>query len=188
MAVTKKKSTKKKPVKVKVRTLSTVRPPRTDFDVAKITLSGPKQKGKPLSAQVRGSITDASLEQTIEGASTLTLVIFDWAEGLLHSQLIKGAVTVKFDNLDFTLTKIARQDEKMTLTFEETAVNLLRQYKSAKKADRANTTRAQFIRSMVREVKEAHIPFHCPEVNVKQPIAKPKVLVARTKRDARWQY
>lgn len=177
-------ATKKAPTKVKVPTLSQVRPPRGDFDVSRILLSGPKQKGKRLSAQVRGAITDGGIEQTIEGASTLTLTIYDWAEGLLHSQLILGAVTVTFDGLDFTLTKIARADDKMTLTFEETAVNLLRQYKSAKKADRANTTRAQFVRSMVQEVTQAHIPFVCPEVNTKQPVGKPTVLVARTRR--RW--
>lgn len=175
-------ATKKAPTKVKVPTLSTVRPPRGDFDVSRITLSGPKQKGKRLSAQVRGAITDGSIEQTMDGASTLTLVIYDWAEGLLHSQLILGAVTVNFDGLDFTLSKVARQDQSMTLTFEETAVNLLRQYKSPKKADRANTTRAQFVRSMVQEVKQARIPFVCPEVNTKQPIGKPTVALARTKR------
>lgn len=175
----------KKVIKVKPGPpLSTVRPPRTDFDIAKLTLSGPKGKGKPLSASVRQAVTDASLEETIEGASTLTLVLLDWSEGLLHSELIKGSVSVRLDNLDFTLSKIARADNKMTLTFEETAVHLLRQYSKPKKANRANTTRAQFVRSMVQEVTEATIPFMCPEVNTKQPIAKPTALVARTKR--RW--
>jgi hypothetical protein len=59
----------------------------------------------------------------------------------------------------------------MTLTFEETAVYWLRQYDNRKKAERDTTTRAQFIRSMVREVSQVRIPFECPEVNVRQPIA-----------------
>lgn len=164
--------------------LSAVRPPRTDFDVSKLTLSGPKatRGSRRLSAQITQAVTDAALEQSMDGASTLTLGITDWAEGLLHSQLILGAVTVSIDKLDFTLSKIARQDDKMTLTFEETAVSLLRVNRSAKKANRATVTRAQFARSMVQEVTEFTIPFQCPEVNTKQPIAAPKKLRALTQR------
>ena len=36
------------------------------------------------------------------------------------------------------------------------------------------TTRAQFVRSMVREVTQARIPFACPEVNRRQAIAAQK--------------
>lgn len=173
----------KKVVKVKPGPpLGVVRPPRTDFDVNKLTLSGPKSKGKRLTAQITQAITDGSLEQTMDGASTLILTVADWAEGLLHSQLILGAVTVNMDNLDFTLSKIARQDDKMTLTFEETGVSLLRQNKSPKKANRATVTRAQFARSLVQEVTEYTIPFVCPEVNTKQPIAAPAKLRALTRR------
>src|SRR5947209_9737428 len=104
---------KSKPVKVRVPTLSTVRRPRTDFDVARIVLSGPKSGGKQLSVQIREAITDASIEQSIEGASTFTLAITDWSEGLLHLQLIRGAVTLSIDGLDLTLTKVSRQDTTM---------------------------------------------------------------------------
>jgi|SRR5215467_6325442 len=172
--------------KVKVPVLGAVRPPRADFDVAAITLSGPKTGNRRLSVQLRSAITDGTIETTIDGASTLTLVVTDWAEGLLHSELITGALTVTFDGESFTLTKIARQDTSMTLTFEDTAVNLLRKYNKAKKADRANSTRAQFVRSMVQEVTEARIPFMCPEVNDKQPIGKPTVLRMRSKPWGRW--
>ena len=177
---------KPKKVKVKVPVLSTVRPPQADLDVSSITLSGPKLAGsRQITQQIRQAITGVTLEQTMEGASTLTISVTDWSMALMRSQLITGSVTVKFDAIDYTLTKVARADTVMTLTFEETAVALLRLYSKPKKADRANTTRAQFVRSMVQEVTQARIPFQCPEVNTKQTVAKPTANVALAART--WQ-
>jgi hypothetical protein len=158
--------------KVHVPTLSVVRPPRADLDPSKLTLTG-KQGKKKLSLQIQQAVSDATIEQTIDGATTLTLTVFDPEKGLLRSQLLAGAITMNFDGENFTLTKINRQGDTTQLTLEDTAVNLLRQYSKSKKANRSNTTRAQFVRSLVKEVKEATIPFMCPEVNVKQPIGKP---------------
>lgn len=158
---------KHRPVKVRVPTLSVVRQPAADLDVSAMRLGG-----KQLTARLRDAITDGTLEQTIEGASTLTVTVADWHEGLLHSQVIKAAAVLTFNGLSFTLTKLGRQGTAMQLTFEETAVNLLRQYKKPKTANRDAVTRAQFVRSLVAEVTQARIPFRCPEVNVRQPIGK----------------
>jgi hypothetical protein len=183
MPVAKQAKRKRAAVKVKVPTLATVRPPRSDLDVSNLVLTGPKVKGhKQLATHIQQAITGGTLETTIEGASTLTLTVTDASEGMLKSQLITGAVQLTFDNADYVLTKWARQDTIMTLTFEDRAVNVLRGYSKPKKADRANTTRAQFVRSMVQECTNPRVPFHCPEVNIKQPIAEPKALRARTKR------
>lgn len=153
-------------VKVVVPRLSVVRPPARDFDVGALRL-----QNKQLSARLAASITAGTLATTIQGASTLTLTVSDWSHGLLRSEILRTGPTLTFDGINFTLVKIASADDAtLTLTFEELAVNLLRQYSSPKKANRANTTRAQFVRSMVQEVKEAVIPFECPEVNVRQPI------------------
>lgn len=164
--------------------LPSVRPPKADLDVGKLILSGPKMAGKPwLTATVTAAVTGSTLETTIEGASTLTLTVTDWYGKLMRSQLLKGPVQITFDGEDYVLTKVARADTILTLTFEDRAVNLLRQYTKARKADRANTTRAQFIRSMVNEVTQARIPFVCPEVNKRQAIARPTVVVRmRTQR------
>lgn len=160
------------PVKVKVRSrhtpaaLSRARQPAADLDVANLRL-----QGKKVSAKLAQAITDGSIEQTIDGASTLTFTVADWAGGLLRSALLAGAVTVTFDGLSFTMVKTSKSDTALTLTFEETAVNLLRQYSKPRKANRSTTTRAQFVRTLVQEVTQARIPFVCPEVNKKQPIA-----------------
>jgi hypothetical protein len=154
-------------ITVRVST-GTVRRVRSDLDLGRMIL-----QGQTMSAQLRNAVTDCQLEQTTDGASTLTIAVSDWYERLLRSPIITGASTLVFDGISFTLVKTTRQDNTITLTFEETAVNLLRLYDSARKANRANTTRAQFVRSMVREVTQARIPFRCPEVNVRQPIASP---------------
>jgi hypothetical protein len=155
--------------------LSSVRPPKADIDIGKLILTGPKQVGRrALTAQIQALVTGSTLETTIEGASTLTLTITDWSRRLLHNPLITGPVQLTLDREEFVLTKLAKQDTTLTLTFEDRAVNLLRQYSKPKKADRARTTRAQFVRSMVREVTEAAIPFVCPEIQAKQQILKSK--------------
>lgn len=158
---------KRHPIKVRVPRLGVVRAPASDLDVANMRL-----QGKPFPARLKQAVSDGSIETTISGASTLTLTVADWAHGLLRSQLLTGACTLTFDNVPYSLVKITTTDRyTVQLTFEERAVNLLRQYDSPKTANRDSTTRAQFVRSMVKEVKEAVIPFACPEVNAAQPVA-----------------
>ena len=157
-------------VAVRVPTLSTVRRPRSDFDVDNLTLTG-----GPLTAKIKAAVTDGSVETTLDGASTLTLTVNDWGRRLLQSALLAGNITLAFDGISYTLVKLSAADVgALTLTFEETAVNLLRQYNKPKTANRNNVTRAQFVQSMVTEVREAKIPFSCPEVNKRQPISGDK--------------
>lgn len=173
---TKTKTTHKK---IKVPSTGLVRKPRAPLDVSKMTLNGlintpggPKG-GDKMSAKLQDAITAASLESTLAGASTLQLTITDWYHTFLRSQLLTGSCTLTFDGIGYTLVKLsAAGDDTVQLTFEETAVNLLRKYTKPLKANRANTTRAQFVQTMVKEVSEARIPFVCPELNTVQPIGK----------------
>lgn len=156
--------------------LSPARPPKADLDVGKLLLSGTSDNAV-LSSQIQKLITGSTVETTLDGASTLTLTVTDWSRKLLNSPILTGPCQVTFDGEDWMLTKVAKQGTVLTLTFEDMAVHWLRQYRKAKKANRANTTRAQFVQSMVQEVTEVKIPFMCPEINDKQPIAKPKAQV-----------
>lgn len=153
--------------KVVVPDLSVVRRPRADFDVEHLKL-----QGKDLSAKLAQAITDGSIATTIEGASTLSITVSDWYGSLLRSELLTGQVTLEFDQGAYTLVKISTGSNTMVLTFEDTAVNLLRQYDKAKKANRSKVTRAEFVLSMIQEVKEAKIPYLIPELHVVQPIAQ----------------
>lgn len=117
------------------------------------------------------STTQVVHEQTLEGASTVTITVRDPTRGLLRSNLVKTRSTLTLDRVQYRLVKVARQGNQVTLTFEETGVNRLREMKGPLKANRATTTRAQFVKSLVREPKDFVIPFRCPELNRPQPIA-----------------
>ena len=136
-----------------------------------------------LTVGLTSRITSLELDQTMDGASTLTLVIYDPHRKLLNSPLAATKSTVTFDAVYYTLVGVEIQDADLSLTFEETAVNVLRQQSGPVKANRYNTTRAQFIHSLVLQPKEYTIPFYAPELNVKQPISGGEVDVFK---EAAW--
>lgn len=180
--VAKPKKTKSDPGKFKPdtgkTTLQTARAPRDDLAVGNLKLNG-----KNLSVRLGELVTSLVLEQTMDGASTLTVGIFDPDRHVLRSAIFATAATMAFDRVMYTLVGRELTDANLTLVFEETAVNVLRGERGPVKANRYNTTRAQFIRSLVRQPKQYEIPFSCPEVNVRQPIAGGKIDVLK---EANW--
>src|SRR5262245_19356507 len=155
--------------------------------------------------QARGALASIEIERTIEGASTLTIVLRDpagqifaeWArrmrptvqtarrrktprevdegwEPLLPPDLRGRAMEVKLDGAVFRLVKAtySHQTEELTLTFEDRIVYLLRRKRGERRASRAKVTRAQFILSLLREVKVIKPPFICPDLSVRQAIDK----------------
>jgi hypothetical protein len=145
--------------------LGTVRPAAPDLDPGSLLL-----QGKPISVQLARAVTTMVLDQTMQGASTLEITVADYTGAFVRSRLLTGGLTLTFDGVDYTLVKLTKGDRIVTLTFEESAVNLLRSYTKPKKALRSKVTRAQFVRSLIAEVKEARIPNVIPEVNARQPI------------------
>jgi hypothetical protein len=155
--------------------------------------------------EARGAITGIELERTIEGASTLTIVLRDpngrlfsqWAKRMrplaptanqardpvevdegwdpvLHPNIVGRAMQVELDGAVFRLVGVSyqHQGQEVTLTFEDRIVYLLRRKKGERRASRAKVTRAQFILSLIREVKLTRPPFVCPDLTIKQPIDK----------------
>ena len=116
------------------------------------------------------AITAAELERTIDGASTLTLTVHDEKRTLLTSGAFQAASDVLVDGVAFRLVKITKQGDDLTLTFEDRDVARLRLQNKPLKANRANTTRAQFVQRLVRELKSPALAFHSPELYVRQPI------------------
>jgi len=158
---------KRKPPKVKVKPpprLGVIRGPQATLSPGALVL-----QGAPISPQIAGAVTQMTLEQTTQGASTLALTVTDATGALLRSQLLRGKVGLTWDGLPYTLVKVDRGDRTTMLTFEESAVNLLRHYTKPRKALRTKVTRAQFVRSLITEPKERRIPYSIPEVNVRQP-------------------
>jgi hypothetical protein len=154
------------PVVVKLPArLGVVRAPQANLDPGSLIL-----QGKPISPQVARAVTAMTLEQTMQGASTLAITVADYTGALIRSQLLRGGVVVTWDGVSYTLVKVEKGDRSVALLFEESAVNLLRKYNKPRKALRSKVTRAQFVRSLITEPTQARIPYAIPEVNVRQPV------------------
>jgi cell wall-associated NlpC family hydrolase len=115
--------------------------------------------------QLVDSITDATIERTVEGASTLTVQVQDSDLKLLNSGSLGRHVDVNVDGLWFTLVAVSKSGRQLTLTFEEREVNVLRYYKKFLRAKRTPTmTRARFVLRMIQEVKELPLRWFIPDL------------------------
>lgn len=171
-----------------------------DYTLEDFKLDAPK--GSRLDIDISDSITDATLELSIEGASTVTITIEDpnydvlnsdtltkwaWGKDEVGSEkewLRKGrAVDAKLDNIWFRLVKVSKQGTKVTLTFEERAVSWLRDKKGAKSVSLKKSTRAEFVNLLVKEVKaKGGIKTYIPELHKKQPIEKQSQKKSKTEK------
>ena len=154
-------------VNANAKPLGTFRPPQHDLDLDDLWIYGDAW----VMVNLKPYTTSIELVQTIEGAGALTIKVRDFYRAFLRSNLTQTRSRVVLDNIEFTLVKISHQDSEVTLTFEETLVNLLRRYDSPRKASRDSVTRAQFCRGLAAEVRERRLPVNVPELNERQPVA-----------------
>lgn len=132
-----------------------------------------KFKGEDFRAHIGDAvILAAPLTRTMEGASTLKLVIHDPKGELRRSKLLESKFDVKVDDLWFRLAGITRPDhDTLELTFQARNVDRLRIAPGALKGKRGTYTRAEFWASqVVNEVKGPKIPLWIPELHEVQPI------------------
>jgi hypothetical protein len=115
-------------------------------------------------------ITDGAIDRTIESASTLTLTLDDTRRDLLRSGVLSQQLDVELDGQWWRLTAVSKAGNSLELTFEDRVVAYLRAHSGAKKASRSSMTRAEFILSLVRELKPP-VEFVCPELHTKQKVA-----------------
>jgi hypothetical protein len=151
-----------------------------DIDVRTIKL----HVGRTFGVNLAEAMTDATIERTVEGASTITLHIFDRDRRLLRSGKLAARTDINIDGLWFRLVSVNKQGDNLQLTFEDREIAILRTYHTHLKAggkiggidigDRSNITRAQFILRLIREVKEFRIPWVIPELEVIQPLEENK--------------
>lgn len=144
--------------------------------------------GRELDARVGQAIKDIPFERTVEGASTVTLALIDPDGELLDSGLFSAAVDIELpapgsivpagqdlpvptgDMLGFRLVRIKTAGAVLSCEFEDRQVASVRAHKAIRHASRADMTRAEFVRSLVREIKEPRIRFWSPELHQRQPI------------------
>lgn len=122
--------------------------------------------------QVQSWITDASSERTVEGASTVSITLSDPNQDILNSGILTKRTDIHVDGLYFRLAHVEKQGDSLITRFEDREVALLREHTGFRKANRDSMTRAEFVHSMVKEVKAEKIRFFSPQEHVRQPIAK----------------
>lgn len=117
-------------------------------------------------------ITAAKIARTIEGASTITVTVNDFNRSLLRSGLLSQRLDVDIDGLWFRMTQVDKSSDDLDLIFQDREIEILRTYHNWRIAQRGQMTRAEFVLSMIREVKEFNIPVVIPELHKVQPIEK----------------
>lgn len=131
-----------------------------------------------LDMDVAGSVTAGYLDRTMDGASTISITIFDPDRVLLNSKLWNWTLNVQFDELWFRLVNVSKSGNSITLVFESAVISWMRSHKSPLKVSRNKMTRAEFIKKLVDEIKMDEqlgmpITFFSPQLHKKQPIATP---------------
>jgi hypothetical protein len=130
-------------------------------------------------------LTDADVDRTIEGASTITLTMFDQLRSL-HKQarFLGDKVDIEIDGLWFRLVKVGKTGDTFTMTFEDREVAVLRK-KVVQLASWGKTTRTNFCKQLVRKhIKEMFIPINIPELKVKKVPKNKKQRKVKPQREA----
>lgn len=146
---------------------SNLRKAASDVDLSAFNLEMRNKAGIKLVS----AITDATIDRTIDGASTLTVTVEDDnARTIQLSGKLGRKVDVNVDGLWWTLVSVKKAGRQLTLVFEEREVNVLRYYNRFIMGDRTKITRAQFVLRMIKEAKEVNIKYVIPELTVVQKI------------------
>lgn len=102
-------------------------------------------------AELMTGLTDLRVKQTITGASTVEVDIEDPKRTLLRSTVLGQRSRIVLDAAGYTLVALTKAGTKVTLTFEDDAVALLRKHTSYRKAAAGTSSRPGFIQMLIRE-------------------------------------
>jgi hypothetical protein len=93
-------------------------------------------------------------------------------EPILAPDVIGRAMEVTLDGVVFRLVKVrySTAGQHAELTFEDRIVYWLKRKKGERHTSRSACTRAEFILSLLREVRARQFRFVCPALHVRQPV------------------
>lgn len=122
---------------------------------------------------IERDVTDATIDQTITGSSSLTLTLADPEWRWTTSPFFTARSMLTVDGLPFTLAAVSRQSgQRLQATFEPWPVAALRVPNKPRKARRTvQMTRARFAAELIGEIPG--VPAVVPELRLRQPVAKP---------------
>jgi len=132
-------------------------------------------KNHPERRDFRYNVSDAVFEDSIDKTNTFTLTVHDPDWDLLNTGALDKPVDINPGGIPYLWYRRDSFDvsnDDINLTFVTRNAAYMSYYRKPKKANRKNTTRAEFILSLARAVKEVKIPFVCPQLHVRQKIAR----------------
>lgn len=127
-----------------------------------------------LVTQVAENVADATLEEAMQGASDLNVEVRDDKYKALNSGLFDTRFFCVIDGVSFRYTELSLVSQYLLrVSFEHALIAEMREHTGNVTAIRGNVTRAEFILSMLRELK---LPFRfiCPELHHKQKTPAPE--------------
>lgn len=146
--------------------------PPADVSLNGLVLKSLSKGKRGFSTGVGDVVVDGTLEETVEGASSVTLELIDRDYLALQSGIFGTRVVASIDGDDYRQTQLSILDpttQTLQALLENRLVSEMREHKRPLRALRGHLTRAEFMLSMLREL---HLPYRfiCPELHRKQPV------------------
>lgn len=143
-----------------------------DKNIGDLVLKG----GDQLRVKVGGAILPTPTLKRGMGNSSIELTVHDPKLRWLKLGLAAEKWDAEIDGLWFRYLGTSKQGKQLTLRFEDRDVARLRELRGPKKVyarrgQKNETTRAEFIVSLVEELRGPKLKIVCPELHEKQPIA-----------------
>lgn len=132
--------------------------------------------GKKWKAVVDNVVESASITRSVESSSVIELGVRDPNRKLLNHKILEDPDKrpgMAVDELHFVLDLLSKSGKTLSLTFADREICWLKELRGPKKAFRSKVTRAEFILSLIREVKHP-IPIYIPELHAKQDVESSK--------------
>lgn len=127
-----------------------------------------------LITQVAENVADAKLEETMKGASDLSVEVRDHGYELLNSGLFDTRFFCAVDGANYRYTEVSLVSQcLLRISFEHALIAEMREHTGNVTAVRGKVTRAEFILSMLKELR---LPFRfiCPELHKTQRTPAPE--------------
>jgi Peptidase family M23 len=107
--------------------------------------------GSQLASRIGPRITRCDITQTLDEPLTITMDVWDKSRDLLTSGLLDTKVRIALGQTAFVMTRVAKNGDLLTLEFEDTNVNALRQLTSPMKVTRGTLSRIGFVKKLLEE-------------------------------------
>jgi hypothetical protein len=110
-------------------------------------------------------IIDGEIEQTMEGASNVTVTVHDPLGVLLNSGVFNQSIDVRLGGLVWRLVAVNKNGSSIDLVFEDRDVAVIRSHKMVVKSSRKVMTRLEFCAYLIKKVKARKFYFRLPRAS-----------------------